>query len=80
MKILPYFNGKKIERETEDLEFIELDVLNDLVTTLEPLETNPNARIEVDLSQPGEPSFHLVDCSIDFERSFYEVMSGKKVI
>jgi hypothetical protein len=79
MKVLPYFNGKKIERDKEDLEFIELDIVYDLVRSLETFETNPNAEIEVDLSTPGKPSFHMVNCSSDFENRFYEIMQKEKV-
>lgn len=79
MKVLPYVNGKEIQRDAEDLDFIKLDVINDVVRTLEPLETNPDARVEVDLSQPADPNFRLVNCSSAFERKFYDILRRKKV-
>lgn len=70
-------NGQQIERDPYDLDYIELDVVNDVVRTLEALETNPEARVEVDLGTSGSPKFRLVNCNSDFENRFYQILKGR---
>jgi hypothetical protein len=79
MKVLSYVNGKEIQREKEDLDYIEFDVVKDLVRSLEPLENNPDARVEVDLSHPENPGFNLVNCSKQFEKRFFDLLRNRRV-
>ena len=76
MDVVAMVNGQQIERDPYDLDYIELDVVNDVVRTLESLETNPQARVEVDLGVSGSPKYRLVNCNSDFEKRFYSILKG----
>ena len=76
MNVVCTVNGRQIERDPYDIDYIELDVVNDVVRTLEPLETNPEARVEVDLGESGGPKYNLVNCTPDFENRFYQIIRG----
>jgi len=76
MDVVAMVNGQQIERDPYDLDYIELDVVNDVVRTLESLETNPEARVEVDLGENGSPKYRLVNCNSDFESRFYQILKG----
>ncbi len=74
MEIIGTAHGKKIRRDCYDLDYIQLDVVEDLVRSIEPTETNPNAKIEVDLTYPDQPRYHLSGCCPDFERRFFQLL------
>jgi len=77
MDVVCKVNGKQIERDPYDLDYIELDVVRDVVRTLEPLETNPDARVEVDLNDSGSPEYNLINCNNDFESRFYQILKSR---
>jgi len=86
MQVVCLLNGQQIERDPFDLDYIEYDVVSDVVRTLEPLETNPEARVEVDLGESrvevdlGEseaPRYNLVNCNTDFKSRFYQVLQSR---
>ncbi len=80
MKIFGYKNGKQIERSTEDLDYLELDIVKDFVRQFEDLEKNPEARIEVDFTQPESPDYNLVNCSEKFSETFYNKFYSKRKV
>lgn len=77
MDVICMVNGERIERDPYDLDYIEVDVINDVVRTLEPLEPNPEARVEVDLGESGTPKYHLINCNADFENRFFQLIKSR---
>ncbi|HKL38541.1 MAG TPA: hypothetical protein VJ876_06550 [Bacteroidales bacterium] len=77
MQVVCLLNGQQIERDPFDLDYIEYDVVSDVVRTLEPLETNPEARVEVDLGESEAPRYNLVNCNTDFKSRFYQVLQSR---
>ena len=77
MQVVCLMNGQQIERDPYDLDYIEYDVVSDVVRTLEPLETNPEARVEVDLGESESPRYNLVNCNTDFKNRFYQLLQGR---
>jgi hypothetical protein len=80
MKITCYKNGKEIAlRDPLDLDYIEYDVIKDYLKIIEHLETNPKARVEIDLTEPFVPKYNLVNCNGSFKQKFYQVINRKKL-
>ena len=74
-----YRNGKEITlNDPLDLDFIEYDVINDYLKIIGHLETNPSARIELDLTEPFVPKYNMVNCSNVFTEKFNQVINRKK--
>jgi len=80
MEVIGTINGKRIQRESCDLEYIQLDIIEDLVRSIADHESNPEARIEVDLTRPQDPSYHLNGCSREFEDRFYQLISERQTV
>lgn len=80
MKVIGTINGAPIQRDSCDLEYIQLDIIEDLVRSIAENESNPQARIEVDLTQPDHPSYHLIDCSQQFEDRFYQLIRERQTV
>lgn len=78
MKVIGKINGKEIHRDPYDLDYIEIDVVKDFVRSIEHYETNPAARIEVDMTKPEKPDYRLINCTHLFEDKFFEVVRKKK--
>ncbi|MFP3860035.1 MAG: hypothetical protein ACLFUW_04355 [Bacteroidales bacterium] len=78
MEIKGFVNGKEIERDSYDLDYIEIDIVQDFVREIEHDEENPTARVEVDMSRPEEPSYRLIDCSDHFRNEFFHLLKTKK--
>lgn len=80
MKLTCYKNGKEINsKDPLDLDFIEYDVVNDFLKVIGHLETNPKARVELDLTEPYIPKYNLVNCSNHFTEKFYQVITSRKL-
>jgi hypothetical protein len=77
MEVVAKKNGEQIERDPYDLDYIQLDVVQDVVRTLEPLETNPEARVEVDLGEDNTPRYNLVNCNPDFKNRFFQIIESR---
>lgn len=77
MEVVAKKNGEQIERDPYDLDYIQLDVVQDVVRTLEPLETNPEARVEVDLGEDNTPHYNLVNCNPDFKNRFFQIIESR---
>ncbi|HAF29386.1 MAG TPA: hypothetical protein DCG75_10105 [Bacteroidales bacterium] len=72
-------NGKEIAlRDPLDLDFIEYDVVKDYLKVIGHLERNPEARVEIDLTEPFIPKFNLINCSNSFTQKFNQVINRKK--
>lgn len=79
MTLTCYRNGKEITlNDPLDLDFIEYDVINDYLKIIGHLETNPSARIELDLTEPFVPKYNMVNCSNVFTKKFNQVINRKK--
>jgi len=77
MKVICIQNGEELPRDPFGLDLIECDVVEDYVRTIDYLETNPSARIIIDVS--GEaPSYLLENCSPSFRDKFYELIDIKQ--
>lgn len=80
MKIICLKNGKEIAlRDPLDLDYIEYDVVKDYLKVIGHLESNPKARVEIDLTEPFVPKYNLVNCSGHFTEKFYQVINRKKL-
>ena len=80
MKIACYKNGKEVSlRDPLDLDYIEYDVVKDYLKVIGHLESNPTARVEIDLTEPFVPKYNLVNCSGHFKQKFYQVINRKKL-
>lgn len=72
-------NGKEIALgDPLDLDFIEYDVVKDYLKVIGHLERNPEARVEIDLTEPFIPKFNLINCSSSFTQKFNQVINRKK--
>lgn len=79
MKITCYKNGEEIIlKDPLDLDFIEYDVVKDYLKVIGHLESNPKARVEIDLTEPFVPKYNLVNCSGHFAQTFYQVVDRKR--
>lgn len=79
MKLTCYKNGKEISlRDPLDLDYIEYDVIKDFLKVIEHLETNPTARVELDLTEPFIPKYNLVNCSNVFTERFNQIVRSRK--
>lgn len=80
MKLICFKNGKEFVREDPfDLDYLELDVLNDYLKIISHLEGNPNARVEVDLSIPFIPKYNLINCNSIFTQRFQQIINRKQL-
>ncbi len=80
MKLTCYKNGKEISlRDPLDLDYIEYDVIKDFLKVIEHLETNPKARVELDLTEPFIPKYNLVNCSNVFTERFNQIVRSRKL-
>ena len=77
MEVKCFVNGQEIERDPFDLDYIEVDIVKDFVREIEQYENNPAARVEVDMTLPEKPTYHLVNCSDHFENKFQNLMNRK---
>ena len=77
MTVIGTANGAEIYRDPYDLDYIQLDVVQDLVRTIEDEESNPHAVVEVDLTSPDRPSYQLKGCSKTFEDKFFDMIDQK---
>ena len=80
MEVIGTINGKPIQRDSCDLEYIQLDIVEDLVRSIADKESSPEARIEVDLTQPEDPTYHLSGCSQEFEDRFYQLIRERQTV
>lgn len=80
MKLKCFKNGKEIElRDPLDLDYIEFDVVKDFLKVIGHLESNPKARVELDLTEPFVPKYNLVNCSNIFTKKFDQVIRSRKL-
>lgn len=80
MKLTCYKNGKELSlRDPLDLDYIEYDVIKDFLKVIEHLETNPKARVELDLTEPFIPKYNLVNCSNVFTERFNQIVRSRKL-
>jgi hypothetical protein len=80
MKLTCYKNGKEISlKDPLDLDFIEYDVIRDYLKVISHLETNPKARIELDLTEPFIPKYNLINCSNSFTQKFNQIVNRKRI-
>ena len=77
MEVIGTINGAKISRDPYDLDYIQLDVVEDFVRTIEEAESNPEAKVEVDLTFPDRPNYRLKGCSKQFKDEFFRMMDHK---
>jgi len=80
MEVVGKINGEMIQRDPYDLDYIEIDVVKDFVRAIEHVESNPSARVEVDMTHPENPEYKLIDCSDFFKHKFHEVVEEKRSI
>ena len=80
MEVYGTINGSTIQRDAYDLDYIHIDVIRDFVRSIEELETNPDARIEVDLTYPEKPDYRLFDCSPEFEEKFQRLINQRQAV
>ena len=79
MKLTCYRNGKEITiNDPLDLDFIELDVVNDYLKIIGHLEQNPKAVVELDLTEPFVPKYNLVNCGNIFSEKFNQIINRRK--
>jgi len=79
MKLTCIRNGKQmVLNDPLDLDYIEYDVVRDFLKALEPLETNPNAKVELDLTEPFIPKYNLINCSPVFTEKFNQFVNRKR--
>lgn len=79
MKLTCYKNGEELTlKDPLDLDYIEYDVVKDFLKVIGHLEKNPQAKVELDLSEPFVPKYNLVNCSNLFSKKFYQVISSRK--
>jgi hypothetical protein len=79
MEVKCFVNGEEIERDPFDLDYIEVDIVKDFVREIEKLENNPTARVEVDMTSPEKPAYHLVNCNNHFESQFFDMVQRKNL-
>jgi len=80
MEIACFKNGKKVKlKDPLDLDYIEYDVVKDYIKVIGHLEKNPQARVEIDLTEPFVPKYNLVNCNGHFKRKFNQVVNRKKL-
>lgn len=78
MRVICIQNGAELPRDPFGLDLIECDVVEDYVRTIDYLETNPAARVIIDVS--GEaPSYELENCSPCFRDKFFELVDTKQL-
>ncbi len=81
MKLTCYRNGKEIKFDDPlDLDYIEYDVIKDYLKTIATLEKNPQARVEIDLTEPFMPKYNLVNCSLNFKQKFNQIINRKRFV
>ncbi|MCG8411469.1 MAG: hypothetical protein MI739_09310 [Bacteroidales bacterium] len=78
MRLTCFKNGKKIELDPLDLDYIEYDVIKDYLTQIEHLEKNPLAEIKLDLTEPFVPKYNLINCSNIFSEKFNQIITRRK--
>lgn len=80
MKVACYKDGREIKQNDPlDLDYIEYDVIKDFLKVIEHLETNPQARVELDLTEPFVPKYNLVNCSTLFTKKFNQLVKSRKL-
>ena len=80
MEVIGKINGEKIQRDPYDLDYIEIDVVKDYVRKIEHMESNPEARVEVDMTHPESPVYELIHCNHSFEDKFFELVKSKRKV
>jgi hypothetical protein len=78
MEVIGKINGEQIQRDPYDLEYIEIDVVKDCVREIEHIESNPGARVEVDMTHPEHPQYELVNCNHTFKENFYQLVQENR--
>ena len=79
MEITCIKNGKKVAlKDPLDLDYIEYDVVKDYLKIIGYLESNPTARVEIDLTEPFIPRYNLINCNQIFTQKFNQVINRKK--
>ncbi|MFO8235803.1 MAG: hypothetical protein R6U04_10420 [Bacteroidales bacterium] len=78
MEVKCFVNGREIKRDPYDLEYIEIDIVQDFIREIEHVEKDPTARVEVDMSSPDKPAYRLINCSNHFRDEFYQILKTKK--
>jgi hypothetical protein len=80
MKLTCYKDGIEVAlKDPLDLDYIEYDVIKDFLKVIEHLETNPKARVELDLTEPFVPKYNLVNCSNVFRERFNQIVRSRKL-
>ena len=80
MKLICIKNGKEfIRKDPLDLDYIELDVVDDYLKLISHLERNPFAHVEIDLTVPFIPKYNLVNCNSIFTQKFNQIINRKKL-
>jgi hypothetical protein len=78
MEVKCFVNGQEIERDPYDLDYIEVDIVQDFIKEIEELEENPTARVEIDMTFPENPNYRLVNCNHSFKDQFHYLINRKK--
>lgn len=71
-------NGKELPRDPFGIDFIECDVVEDFVRTIDYLESNPAARVIIDMSE-AQPCYRLENCNDRFKSKFREFINTKQL-
>ena len=80
MKITCIKDGKEFDlKDPLDLDYIEYDVITDFLKVIGHLEENPQARVELDLTEPLVPKYNLVNCNNRFTEKFNQVLRARKL-
>jgi hypothetical protein len=80
MEVYGTINGSPIQRDVYDLDYIHIDVIRDFVRSIEEVETNPEAKIEVDLTYPENPDYRLFNCSTEFKEQFHKLINQRQAV
>jgi len=80
MEVYGTINGSTIQRDAYDLDYIHIDVIRDFVRSIEKVEINPDASIEVDLTYPESPNYRLINCSPEFEERFHKIIHQRQAV
>lgn len=80
MTLKCYKNGKEIAlKDSLDLDFIEYYVIEDYLKIIGHLETNPSARIEIDLTEPLVPKYNIINCSTTFTNKINQIINRENL-
>ena len=80
MTLTCYRNGKELTlKDPLDLDYIEYYVIEDYLKIIGHLETNPRARVEIDLTEPFIPKYNMVNCNNAFTNKLNQIINRKKL-